>query len=1324
MARHPSADSEALKKCLETTPSEACGGFMTACSTWGSSVRALSIVRSVLLHRLLLVCTVSSCVLWLSAVHSAYKSVPVHLEVQLGHPTYLIATSFSPDGKTIHTAGSDGAMKRWDIETGSILDSYSISQHYVAHLVFSTDGRWALASGNRSDATLYELSSGKTVRSFSPVSHLMESATGKPRRVGISSIAISRDSQWILTGIMEGTVLLWNSATGEMVRSIEAHAKDVLSVAFSPDGQSLLTGGADKSVHLWSTVDGKLLRTFANHTDEVRSLATSLDGTHIATGCRDGSVRIWNAQTGQLLNTLRQHTREIRSIAFSPSGRTILTASLDHTARLWSISDGSLLQTFRPSASSDELLQAEQRDGNVRAVRLDYVRDATISPDGRSVLATSTKGAARLWDLETGVWIRTFEGSTEVMSTVRFSPDGKSLVCAGANNRAHLWNLDDGALSRTLSGPRKGSMDLVSTPQGGVIGEWVWNPEKVAGIRGASFSPDGLTLATGGFDGVIRLWDVSTGQQLHSFPPRSVVSTGVDTGITSVEFSRDGRLLLATHQGVVEVFEIGPNIGRDSITLQGHSSIVNRAVFSGDGSLILSASQDGTAKLWNSGLAFLLRTFNRTSEGLVKKGSIYTRVRNDGPVRAVALSSNGRLAASGGDDGVLTLWDTSTGAVRRELEFVDSGYWSLAFSPDSSTILTGRRDGLAQLIDVATGQETCRLMGHTGQVGSAVFSPDGRFVATTSLDGTSRIWDVAQCRELASLVIFSDNTWAVLDRDGRFDASNGGDVHGLHWVAGSEPISLSQLKSRFYDPGLLSKLTGNSTEPLLEVSRSGAVELFPEVRVADDPVGASTLKLQVTDRGGGIGKVRVRVNGKEIIADARGSKPNPGAATAELAVDLEDAPIVAGRSNTVEIVAWNADGYLSSRGLRLVWTPPGNEVTRHPEVFAIVGGISDYASPALRLRFAAKDARDMATAVALGAKKLFGAEKVHLTLLSTSEHGGAIPPTKANFAKAFAVARKAKPGDILIVYLAGHGVALSGEADSYAYLTAEARTLELTDPAVRVQTAITSEELTEWTKRIPALKQVMVLDTCAAGAAAAKLVEKRAISGSQVRAIERLKDRTGFHVLMGSAADAVSYEATQYGQGILTYALLQGMKGAALRESEFVDVSQLFQYAADQVPQLARNVGGIQKPLIAAPKGVSFDVGQLGEDEKEKIPLAMMRPLVLRPILFNPAANDDDLNLSARLRKALLEDSFAAARGEGSWQEPVFVDSDELPGAIRPTGTYFVQGERVTVKLLLKRNGEKIAEREIHGSKSDLVDLIRRIHGALDDAPKKSATAR
>lgn len=305
------------------------------------------------------------------------------------------------------------------------------------------------------------------------------------------------------------------------------------------------------------------------------------------------------------------------------------------------------------------------------------------------------------------------------------------------------------------------------------------------------------------------------------------------------------------------------------------------------------------------------------------------------------------------------------------------------------------------------------------------------------------------------------------------------------------------------------------------------------------------------------------------------------------------------------------------------------------------------------------------------------------------------------------------------MYFAGHAAALPGGKDIYCYLTQEGRSPNLNDPAIRSQTTITSDELVEWIKQIPALKQVMVLDTCQAGAAATKLMEKRAVPSDQIRAIERLKDRTGFHILMGSAADAVSYEASQYGQGLLTYSLLQGMKGAALRDGEYVDVSKLFQYAADQVPQLARNIGGIQKPLIAAPRGTSFDIGQLKKEDKVSIPLAMVMPMILRPVFLNPEQGFDNLELIALVRKRLQEESYASTRGGGGSPLVVFVDADELPGAIRPSGTYIVDGEKIKANLVLIKDGQSVANFQVEGLKNDPAGLAVKIVEGITEAIRK-----
>ena len=112
---------------------------------------------------------------------------------------------------------------------------------------------------------------------------------------------------------------------------------------------------------------------------------------------------------------------------------------------------------------------------------------------------------------------------------------------------------------------------------------------------------------------------------------------------------------------------------------------------------------------------------------------------------------------------------------------------------------------------------------------------------------------MATGKELCSALTFRDGTWAVADPQGRFDASDGGDADGLHWVVGLEPIALTQLKERYYDPGLLAKHFGFNKEPLRDVAAFQDVKLYPGVAVVQPDPKKPQLDVTLTNRGGGIG---------------------------------------------------------------------------------------------------------------------------------------------------------------------------------------------------------------------------------------------------------------------------------------------------------------------------------------------------------------------------------------------------------------------------------------------------------------------------------------
>ena len=243
-------------------------------------------------------------------------------------------------------------------------------------------------------------------------------------------------------------------------------------------------------------------------------------------------------------------------------------------------------------------------------------------------------------------------------------------------------------------------------------------------------------------------------------------------------------------------------------------------------------------------------------------------------------------------------------------------------------------------------------------------------------------------------------------------------------------------------------------------------------------------------------------------------------------------------------------------------------------------------------------------------------------------------------------------------------------------------------------------------QRNTGLEVVLILDTCHAGQLITDLTKTRGLPSAELRSLDRMKDRTGMFIIAGSAADAVSYEASRYGQGVLTYSLLEGMRGAALRENAFVDVGQLLTYAVDRVPALARGIGGIQQPRMATPAGgESFDMGWLpAATDLAKIPIAEERPLLLKTSFTPEDQPLDVLDLTPMVNEALR------ARAADPRNAPfVFVEADQSAGAWRVAGRYGVVGTTVTLKVYLYQDKSVAAQFDVQGQTGTLAVLTAEI---------------
>ncbi|HEV7406293.1 MAG TPA: serine/threonine-protein kinase [Chthoniobacteraceae bacterium] len=279
----------------------------------------------------------------------------------------------------------------------------------VSSVAISPDGRWAL-SGSRDDTLrLWEFGTGQCL--------------WHSNNYFVTSVRISADGRWALSGSRVNCVRLLELATGQHLRTFHGHGEAVTSVAFSPDDRFGLSGSEDKTLRLWELATGKCLRTFEGHTDFVASVAISPDGKLGLSGSEDKTLRLWELATGKCLRTFEGHKFKVSSVAITPDGRWALSGSRDFTLRLWEVRTGRCFRTF------------EGLDGMVSSV--------AISADGRWALSAQGK-TLRLWELATGKCLRNFEGHGECVTSVAFSPDGRWAVSGSEDRTLRFWELDWG----------------------------------------------------------------------------------------------------------------------------------------------------------------------------------------------------------------------------------------------------------------------------------------------------------------------------------------------------------------------------------------------------------------------------------------------------------------------------------------------------------------------------------------------------------------------------------------------------------------------------------------------------------------------------------------------------------------------------------------------------------------------------------------------------------------------------------------------------------------------------------------------------------------
>jgi uncharacterized protein with WD repeat len=277
-------------------------------------------------------------------------------------------------------------------------------------------------------------------------------------------------------------------------------------------------------------------------------------------------------------------------------------------------------------------------------------------------------------------------------------------------------------------------------------------------IYRASFSRDSRYVVTASGDSLAKIWDVNSGNMVMELK-------GHSSHVFSARFSPNNRRVVTAGGETAKIWEV--STGTQTKMLIGHSMRVSSAAFSPDGGVIVTTSEDGTAKLWNAQNGKEIRSIN-----IRKKGWVYD----------AAFHPNGRSVAIGAQGGMVGLWDVSNGRQIRTLSGHSRAITSVTFSPNGQYIAASSIDNTAKIWESSSGRLVQTIQGDT--IGQVCFSPDNKYVVTAHAGGVAKVWNIQDGKEVTTLEhsspaqrVFS----ATFSPDGKYIVTAGDDQTAKIW---------------------------------------------------------------------------------------------------------------------------------------------------------------------------------------------------------------------------------------------------------------------------------------------------------------------------------------------------------------------------------------------------------------------------------------------------------------------------------------------------------------------------------------------------------------
>jgi WD40 repeat protein len=617
------------------------------------------------------------------------------IAVPAGMPDQAITSSSPP-------LSGPSLLEVWDLRSGIVTRSLPVKRGKITGLASTSDGRLAVTSGRTPIDLFGPRSFLDRDESRGPddgnVVTIWELGAEKVRHVltghsaALTAIALTPDDRFAISASRDKTLIVWDIWSGQRIRTLVGHVGTVADVAVTPDGRQAVSVGDrdDPTVRVWDLESGSVVRVLRANTVGFTAVTVSPDGRHIIAAAKDKTLTVWDA-SGVVRHVLRGHTDEIHDVVVTRDSRLLLSAagervySEDKSIKVWDLGTGVLVRTL----TGHEHL----------------VSGLAAPADNRSLLSVSLDGTLRRWDV-----LRRKDSlatrHSDAINALAVLDDGRLAVSASNDRTLKIWKPESGELLRTLSGHTSSVEQLA-----------------LDSVRRRAVSVSGNFAS--GASGELILWDLDSGNPIRTW--------NVEGYARALTITPDGRLAIAA--GSKRELMVVDLEGADGLVrrLSGHDGEVFCLAATPDSRWVLSGAGDGSVRIW------------------ALDGSSANRIlrAKSGDVRALALTPDGRFAVSGSGDKTVKVWDLSKLEEVCTLKGHGTIVNDVTASADGKLVLSSSGDGTLILWRTESWSVLAKYDG-----GSTIYdqtiTPDGRLVAAAGVDGTFNVWDVETGRQATS----------------------------------------------------------------------------------------------------------------------------------------------------------------------------------------------------------------------------------------------------------------------------------------------------------------------------------------------------------------------------------------------------------------------------------------------------------------------------------------------------------------------------------------------------------------------------------------------